>query len=96
MQLKVTPDELEAVGSQLSTASQEVSRQLESTKSQVQNLVDRDWEGAASNGLRELFGKWQTGASQVKEALDGISGMLGQAAKAYRDAEEQLASHFRG
>ncbi len=44
----------------------------------------------------EQLDKWHTGAAQVKEALDGISQMVGQAATTYRDTEEQLASQMRG
>ncbi|MBW3581292.1 MAG: WXG100 family type VII secretion target, partial [Actinobacteria bacterium] len=51
---------------------------------------------AASDSFRSLWDQWHTGAAQVREALDGISQMLGQAARTYEDTESQLAQQLRG
>jgi WXG100 family type VII secretion target len=95
-EVRVTPEQLESVGSQLHAGSQEVERQLASMKSQVENLVNAEWQGAASASFYELFQKWQRGAADVKEGLEGISRMVGQAARAYRETEQQLANQMRG
>jgi WXG100 family type VII secretion target len=87
---------LQSVSSQLQTGSEDVSSQLESMRSQVQALVDADWQGAASDSFRDLWEQWHTGANQVKEALDGISAQLAKAAQIYEDTEAQLASELRG
>jgi WXG100 family type VII secretion target len=94
--IKVTSEQLRSVSSQLHTGSEDVSQQLQSMESKVKALVDADWQGAASDSFRDLWDKWHTGAAQVKEALDGISQMLGQAATTYQDTEDQLARQLRG
>ncbi len=94
--IKVTSEQLQSVSSQLQSGSEEVSQRLESMRSQVQALVDADWQGAASDSFRELWEQWHVGARQVKEALDGIAQMLGQAARTYEETEAQLAAQMRG
>lgn len=93
--IKVTSEQLQAVSTQLQTGSQDVAQQLSTMESRVKALVDADWNGAASDSFRSLWDKWHTGAAQVKEALDGISQMLGQAARAYQETEDQLAQQLR-
>lgn len=94
--IKVTSEQLQSVSSQLQSSSEDVAQQLATLESRVTALVDADWNGAASDSFRDLFAKWHQGAGQVKEALDGISQMLAQSAKAYEDTEAQLAQQLRG
>jgi len=94
--IKVTSEQLMSVASQLQAGAGEVEGQLSSMRSQVSALVDADWSGAASDSFRELWEKWHSGATQLREALDGIQGMLGKAAQAYADTEETLATQLRG
>jgi WXG100 family type VII secretion target len=93
--IKVTAESLHSVASQLKSGSGEVSQRLESMRSQVQNLVDSDWSGAASNSFQDLYREWNDGARKVKEALDGVAQMLDQAARIYQDTEDQLARQLR-
>ena len=94
--IKVTSEQLQSVSSQLQRGSEDVSQQLGSMESQVKGLVDAEWQGAASDAFRDLYDKWHRGARDVKEALDGISTMLAQAARTYQDTEDQLAAQLRG
>lgn len=94
--IKVTSEQLQTVSSQLNAGSEEVSQQMASMESKVKSLVDADWNGAASDSFRDLWDKWHKGAADVKEALTGISQMLGQAARTYQDTEDQLARQLRG
>ncbi len=94
--IKVTSEQVESVSKQLQGGSEEVSQKLAQMEGQVKGLVDAEWQGAASDSFREMYEKWQRGARDVKEALDGISTMLGQAAKTYQETEDQLASQMRG
>ncbi|MDQ6613797.1 MAG: WXG100 family type VII secretion target [Actinomycetota bacterium] len=89
--IKVTSEELHSVSSSLQHGSEDVANQLAQMRSQVQGLVDSNWQGAASNSFRDLFDKWHKGAADVKEALDGISHMLGSAADTYERTESELA-----
>ena len=94
--IKVTSEQLQSVSSQLRRGSEDVSQQLGSMESQVKGLVDAEWQGSASDAFRDLYDKWHRGARDVKEALDGISTMLGQAATTYQDTENQLSAQLRG
>ena len=94
--IKVTSEQLTSVASQLQSGSGEVETQLATMRSQVSGLVDADWAGAASDSFRDLWDKWQSGATQLREALDGIHQMLSQAATAYQETEDKLASQLRG
>jgi WXG100 family type VII secretion target len=93
--LKVTSEQVRAVSSQLASGKADVEQQLSSMEGQVKGLVDADWTGAASDAFRDLWDKWHTGAAQLRDALDGISQMLGQTAQAYQDTEDQLAQQMR-
>ena len=94
--IKVTSEDLQRVSSQLAAGSEDVSQRLASMESQVRALVDADWQGAASDSFRDLYEKWHRGARDVKEALDGISQMLANAARTYQETEDQLAAQLRG
>ncbi len=94
--IKVTSEQLDSVSTRLRNGSEDVSQQLSAMESQVKALVDADWHGAASDSFRDMWDKWHTGAGQVKEALNGISQMLKQAATTYQDTEDQLARQLRG
>ena len=94
--IKVTSEQLQSVSSQLQRGSEDVSQQLSSMEGQVKGLVDADWQGAASDSFREMYDKWHRGARDVKDALEGISQMLAQAAKTYQETEDQLSNQMRG
>ena len=94
--IRVTSEELQGVSAQLGRGSVEVAQQLGAMESQVRGLVDAEWTGAASDAFRDLWDQWQRGARDLRDALDGIAQMLGQAARAYQDTEDQLAGQLRG
>lgn len=94
--IKVTSEQLSTVASQLAAGSNEVESQLSTMKGQVAGLVDADWGGAASDSFRDLWDKWNSGANQLHEALEGIHQMLSSAANAYQETEDKLAQQLRG
>ena len=94
--IKVTSEELRSTSADLQRGSEDVAQQLQSLEGKVRSLVDAEWSGAASDAFRDLWSQWHQGASQVREALDGISGMLSRAAQAYQDTEDELANRLRG
>jgi WXG100 family type VII secretion target len=94
--LKVTSEQLHSVSNQLQAGKEDVEQQLASMESKVKALVDADWSGAASDSFRDLWDKWHNGAGQVRDALEGISTMLNETAKAYQETEDQLATQLRG
>jgi WXG100 family type VII secretion target len=94
--VKVTFEDLQSTAQSLSTGAGHINDELNQLKAKVEALIGNGWEGAASTSFHDLYTKWQSGATQVHDALDGISQMLGAAAKTYQETETQLASQMRG
>ncbi len=93
--IKVTSEQLESTASSLASGEQEISGKLGQLHSMVQALVDADWQGCASNSFQELWQQWHSGATQIQQALLGISQMLGQAGQVYQQTEDKLAAQLR-
>ena len=93
--IKVTSEQLESTASALASGEQEISGKLGQLQSMVQALVDADWQGSASNSFHELWQQWHTGATQVQQALVGISQMLAKTGSVYQQTENQLATDLR-
>ncbi len=88
--IKVTSEDLANASAQLSSGSQEIDNHLSAMHSQVQELVNSDWQGAASSSFESLYHEWDVSAANLRQALDGIAKLLAQAATAYADTEQQI------
>ena len=94
--IRVTSEDLASAATQLSTGSQEIDSQLSTMRNQVQSLVAGDWQGAASSSFESLYQQWNTSAANLREALDGISKLLANAATAYSTTEQQISQSMQG
>lgn len=88
--IKVTSEDLASASSQLTTGSQEIDGQLNTMHHLVQELVASDWQGSASSSFESLYQEWNTSAANLRQALDGISKLLSDAASAYASTEQQI------
>jgi WXG100 family type VII secretion target len=88
--IKVTSEDLATVAAQLSSGSEEIDSQLARMRGLVQSLVSSDWQGAASSSFDSLYQQWNTSAANLREALDGISRLVANAATAYASTEQQI------
>lgn len=88
--IKVTSEDLANASAQLTSGSQEIDAQLSTMHSLVQELVASDWQGAASSSFESLYQEWNTSAANLREALNGISKLLSNAANAYASTEQQI------
>jgi WXG100 family type VII secretion target len=93
--IKVTSEQLESTANALASGEQEISGRLGQLQSMVQTLVDSDWQGSASSSFHELWQQWHTGATQVQQALTGISQMLAKTGSIYQETEDRLATDLR-
>ena len=93
--IKVTAEDLDSLSAQLTKAAGLIDSENQTAMSQVNGLVGAGWQGAASGQFQDLFNKWKSGADQVHQSLTGISQLLTQAATAYRDTEQQIASSMK-
>jgi WXG100 family type VII secretion target len=88
--IKVTSEDLATVAAQLSSGSEEIDGQLTTMRGLVQSLVASDWQGAASSAFDTLYHQWNTSAANLREALDGISRLVSNAAETYANTEQQI------
>ncbi len=88
--IKVTSEDLANASAQLSSGSQEIDGQLNTMHNLVQELVNSDWQGAASSSFETLYQEWNTSAANLRQALDGISKLLANAASTYASTEQQI------
>jgi WXG100 family type VII secretion target len=88
--IKVTSEDLATVSAQLNSGSEEIDSQLARMRGLVQSLVASDWQGAASSAFDSLYQQWNTSAANLREALDGISRLVANAATAYANTEQQI------
>lgn len=88
--IKVTAEDLSNASGQLTSGSQEIDAQLSTMHGLIQELVASDWQGAASSSFESLYQEWNTSAANLREALDGISKLLSNAASAYASTEQQI------
>lgn len=95
-QISVTSDSISGVANQLSSGAQSIESQLQNLKSLVDGLVGGEWSGDASLSFQELYSQWDQAGIQLKEALEGVSGILSQAALSYEENEQGVASSFQG
>ena len=89
--IRVTSEDLSSAAAQLGQGSQEIDAQLGSMRSLIQSLVSADWQGTASSSFDSLYQQWNTSANNMRNALDGISKLLSNAAAAYAQTEQQIA-----
>lgn len=95
-QIRVTSEDLASAAAQLTTGSQEIDSQLSGMHNLVQSLVSSDWQGAASSSFENLYQQWNTSAANLRQALDGISKLLANAATAYANTEQQIQQSMHG
>lgn len=94
--LRVTPQQLTALGSSCARTSNEVHAQHRSLRGQLSPLFGADWSGAAASQFAALYEQFNRNAEGLAAALDGIGRLLGQAGESYATVEQQIAASFRG
>ena len=93
MSIKVTPEQLLTLSGRVGGGAGQIGTELDALSRAIAPL-GVDWAGSAQAQFQALWTQWQTGATQVQTALDGISGLLKQAGTAYGEAERQIAATF--
>lgn len=88
--IKVTSEELHTLSGQVSAGSASIQDQLSRMASEVTSVVGGDWQGVASSQFNSLWDEWQRSAAGLKDALDGISRLLGSAATQYQSTEDAI------
>lgn len=93
--LKVTPEQLTALGGLVSRVSAQLNGSQQNLKGQLSPLFGADWSGAAAAQFTALFDQFDRSAKGMSEALDGIGHLLARAGATYQEAESAIAASFR-
>jgi early secretory antigenic target protein ESAT-6 len=93
--IRVTPEQLQQVSSQLTAGAGNVDGILAQLAANVAPLGS-DWAGLAQARFQQLWEQWQRDAKGLREALNGIAQMMGQASANYESTEQSIAASFGG
>lgn len=93
--LRVTPEQLEGLGSAVGRVSADVRGQHQQLRGQLSPLFGADWAGAAAAQFTALYDRFDVHARGMSDALDGIGALLAQAGATYAQVEQQIAASFR-
>jgi WXG100 family type VII secretion target len=88
--IKVTSEDLHTLSTNVQTGSNSIQDQLSRMQSEVLSVVGGEWQGSASGQFHSLWDEWQRSAAGLKDALDGISRLLGNAATQYQHTEDAI------
>jgi len=94
--LRVSPQQLTALGGSCHRTSTDVRGQHATLRSQLTPLFGADWSGAAATQFAALYEQFNRNAEGLTTALDGIGRLLSQAGESYASVEQQIAASFRG
>jgi WXG100 family type VII secretion target len=94
--LVVTPQQLEALSGTIAKTAGEIDGVHKALKGQLSPLFGADWVGTASGRFQQLYTEFDTSATKLNQALEGISQLLGAAGRSYAAAEQQIAQSFSG
>jgi len=90
--IKVTSEDLESLSVNVASGSESIQNQLSKLHSDVARVVGADWRGLASGAFNTKYEEWHRCAAGLKDALDGISQLLAQAAIKYQETEDGIRS----
>jgi WXG100 family type VII secretion target len=90
--IKVTSEDLHSLSGQVASGSASIQDQLGRMASEVSAVVGGDWQGIASSQFNTLWDEWQRSAAGLRDALDGISRLLANAATQYQTTEDAIRS----
>lgn len=86
---------------QVASSASDVSRISEDVETTVASMMSRllslqnQWQGEASSSFQDLINDWRATQRTVKESLDEIGRVLGEAGRTYDDTESSVKSTMR-
>lgn len=91
VQIKLTPDELEASATKYTAGASDV-REVLGRLTQEQNNISQNWEGTAFKRFEEQFSDLSIKVNEFADLLDQIEHQLVQVATTIRDTDAEIAS----
>ena len=88
---------MDGAASQLQTAQENMVEQLQSLRSMIDNLVGGEFRTRlASPRFQASYEEWTSGAQQMLQGLEGMSGFLKQAVGGFQQLDTDLQSGASG
>lgn len=94
-EILVAPAELREHSNAVQSQAQQTLEQFEALRGRLQALADQ-FRGRAAARFDEQYEQWNTGATDLMNALDSLGMFLSNAAETVEQADEQLASNLGG
>ncbi|CAD5900724.1 WXG100 family type VII secretion target [Carnobacterium maltaromaticum] len=91
VQIKLTPDELEASATKYTAGASDVREVLGRLTAEQRNIND-NWDGTAFDKFDEQFVQLSGKVNEFADLLDQINAQLGQVATTIRDTDAEIAS----
>ena len=92
-QIRVTPEQLAAVASQLNAGAGSIEGTLSQLTGNVAPLGD-DWAGVAQARFLQLWQQWQTSSKQLHQALVEIGALMQRASVGFESSDLDIARTF--
>jgi WXG100 family type VII secretion target len=93
--LKVSPQQLSALGGSCQRTATDVRGQHAALKAQLTPLFGADWSGTAATQFAALYEQFNGNADGLSAALEGIGTLLSRAGSSYAATEQQISTSFR-
>lgn len=91
--IRVTPEQLAGVSSQLNGGAASIDATLSQLASQVAPLGS-DWAGVGQARFMALYAQWQSSSRSLHQALVDIAMLMRQASVAYEQNDTQVGASF--
>lgn len=90
----VSTDRLASSSTDTHRISEDVEGSVAAMMARLVSLQD-EWTGSASGAFQDLIAEWRVTQRQVKDALDHIARVLGEAGETYGSTEESVRLAMR-
>jgi WXG100 family type VII secretion target len=88
----VESDRLLGLSGTVHGRNNDVHQTLTTLKGEIDQVVGQEWTGNASGAFHQLYTEWQTSASKLQEALNGIGTLLNSAGQQYAQTESAITN----
>jgi ESAT-6 family protein len=88
-----TPVELQACSALLAQIHKDLRSETDVLRRTMDDLLTGGWRGGAANGFAQGWDQWLHGATDVLDALQRMSRLLGETGQAYQEVDAASADN---
>lgn len=91
--VSVSYEQMRASATRLDRERDEITAKLQDLNRMIEQLVEGAFKTqTASPRFKESFSQWHTGAKNVIEGLQGMSGFINKAVQSHQDLDQNLSA----